>query len=258
MSCSISILGAQVDAITMDELHQVITDTVRTNQQKVIANHNLHSLYLYHHDSAMREFYSHASCVHIDGMPLLWFARMAGHSLRAVHRVTYADWFPKLVGAAAQRQWRVFYLGSKPGVGERGAAILRQRNPGLEMAVAHGYFNMHKDSAENRSVLHQINSFSPHLLMIGMGMPRQEHWALQNLDRIQANVIFNSGAAMDYIAGEIPTPPRWSGQIGAEWLFRLASDPYRLWRRYLLEPWMLVWLLLWQRLRSSPANPTRR
>src|SRR2546429_3990570 len=54
-------------------------------------------------------------------------------------------------------------------------------------------------------------------------------------DLIQANVILNSGAAMDYVAGEIPTPPRWSGQIGAEWLFRLASDPCRLWRRYLLE-----------------------
>jgi N-acetylglucosaminyldiphosphoundecaprenol N-acetyl-beta-D-mannosaminyltransferase len=73
-----------------------------------------------------------------------------------------------------------------------------------------------------------------------MGMPRQEWWILDNLDRISANIVLQAGACFDYVAGEVPLPPRWMGQLGLEWLYRLVSEPGRLWRRYLVEPWSLL------------------
>ncbi|RUT04502.1 hypothetical protein DSM107010_57820 [Chroococcidiopsis cubana SAG 39.79] len=76
--------------------------------------------------------------------------------------------------------------------------------------------------------------------MLGIGMPRQEHWILDNLDRLSANAILTAGAAMDYVAGAVPTPPRWAGQFGLEWLFRLLAEPQRLWRRYSIEPWLIL------------------
>jgi N-acetylglucosaminyldiphosphoundecaprenol N-acetyl-beta-D-mannosaminyltransferase len=79
--------------------------------------------------------------------------------------------------------------------------------------------------------------------MVGMGMPRQEYWVLDNLRNIQANVILTAGACLDYVAKAAPTPPRWIGHLGLEWLYRLLSDPVRLWRRYLLEPWFILKLL---------------
>jgi N-acetylglucosaminyldiphosphoundecaprenol N-acetyl-beta-D-mannosaminyltransferase len=82
-----------------------------------------------------------------------------------------------------------------------------------------------------------------------MGMPRQEIWVLNNLEKLHAKVILTCGACMDYIAGEIPTPPRWMGRVGLEWLYRLLSEPGRLWKRYLVEPWFLGGLLvrdLWE------------
>jgi N-acetylglucosaminyldiphosphoundecaprenol N-acetyl-beta-D-mannosaminyltransferase len=75
-------------------------------------------------------------------------------------------------------------------------------------------------------------------------MPRQEHWILDNLEQIQTNTILTSGACIDYVAGAVPTPPRWMGKLGLEWLYRLFSEPGRLWKRYLLEPWFVVRLLL--------------
>jgi N-acetylglucosaminyldiphosphoundecaprenol N-acetyl-beta-D-mannosaminyltransferase len=105
-------------------------------------------------------------------------------------------------------------------------------------------------------VLEEINRIRPQLLLIGMGMPRQEHWVYDNLEHLAANAIVLSGACFDYIAGAIPTPPRWMGQIGLEWLYRLATEPRRLWRRYLLEPWALLPLGVQDLRAKSFTRPT--
>lgn len=152
--------------------------------------------------------------------------------------------YEPLMEEAANKSWRIFYLGSKPGVAEQGAVILRRKFPGLKIACSHGYFDTSEESEENLTVIKAINDYKPHVLMVGMGMPRQEHWISQNLERIQPNAILTSGACLDYVAGAIPTPPRWMGRMGLEWLYRLLTEPTRLWRRYLLEPWFLGTLFL--------------
>ena len=118
----------------------------------------------------------------------------------------------------------------------RAAERLKERYPQLVIQTRHGYFS----PEENDAVLEEIADFQPNVLMVGMGMPRQEHWVLDNLERIQANAILTAGACFDYIAGAIPTPPRWMGRMGLEWLYRLLTEPRRLWRRYLVEPWFLL------------------
>jgi len=89
-------------------------------------------------------------------------------------------------------------------------------------------------------------------------MPRQEHWVIENFENIHANVILTAGACFDYIAGVIPTPPRWMGWLGLEWLYRLLSEPRRLAKRYLLEPWALLPLaimdLLYNRYKKDKAS----
>jgi N-acetylglucosaminyldiphosphoundecaprenol N-acetyl-beta-D-mannosaminyltransferase len=85
-----------------------------------------------------------------------------------------------------------------------------------------------------------VNAFKPHVLLVGMGMPRQEAWLRANLDALDCGVALPMGAAFDYEAGAIPTPPRWMGQVGMEWLFRLIAEPRRLSSRYLIEPWSLI------------------
>lgn len=234
-----TLLGVEVDALTLDELNEYIENAI--GQQRfgvVVANHNLHSIYLFHHNEEMRALYRQAEIIHIDGMLLVLWGRLLGLPLEARHRVTYVDWIFPLMELSWKRRWRVFYLGGKPGVAEKAAQKLREKYPGLSIITRHGYFDM--AGVQNEEVLETINNYQPHLLLVGMGMPRQEVWVLRNRDRLTANVILTSGACFDYIAGAIPTPPRWLGSLGLEWLYRLFSEPRRLWKRYLLEPWALV------------------
>jgi N-acetylglucosaminyldiphosphoundecaprenol N-acetyl-beta-D-mannosaminyltransferase len=237
---SIKLLGVTVHPMTLQDLTSAICDAIAGNERWILANHNLHSIYLYHHDSKMRAFYRHARDIYIDGMSLVLLGKLMGYSLKKEHRLTYIDWFPAVLRMAAQQGWRIFYLGSRPGVAARGAAVLKFGLPELRMETGHGYFNPDPQSDDSRKVVERINRYRPQILMVGMGMPLQEHWIMDHIEQLHAHVVLNVGAYIDYVAGAIPTPPRWMGFAGVEWLYRLICEPRRLWRRYLLEPWFLA------------------
>ena len=226
----------------MAELNYLIAKAVERKAKWIIANHNLNSLYIYHQKSEMRAFYNKADYIHIDGMALVLLGKFFGIPCKRKHRVTYADWVWSLMEKAAQHDWRILYLGSKPGVAAKGAKVLQNKYPNLHIDTIHGYFNPSPDSPENQAVLEKINAYQPHVLMVGMGMPRQEQWILKNIDNINTNAILSSGACIDYVAGVVKTPPRWMGKFGVEWLYRLITEPGRLWKRYLIEPWFIAGL----------------
>lgn len=233
----VELLGVRVDPITIPELLDLISEAIRAQQRVVIGNHNLHSIYLFHRDPKMRLFYEKVVALsYIDGMPLVFWGQLLGKRVRRAQRITFVDWGPILAMHAAQRGWRVFYLGGKPGVADLAADRLKGRFPGLMIRTHHGYFS----PAENEAVLGEIADFGTHVLLVGMGMPKQEHWIVDNADKIKANIVVAVGAGFNYIAGVIPTPPRWMGEMGLEWLYRLLSEPRRLWRRYLVEPLFLI------------------
>jgi N-acetylglucosaminyldiphosphoundecaprenol N-acetyl-beta-D-mannosaminyltransferase len=134
----------------------------------------------------------------------------------------------------------VFYLGGAPGVAETAAKRLQARWPGVQIATAHGYFDMEADSANSQYRVETINRFGPDVIFVGMGMPRQEAWIARNYDALRSGVVFSVGAAFDYEAGAQIAAPRWLGRVGLEWLFRFAVDPKRLFIRYFVEPWSLI------------------
>ncbi|TCJ15260.1 glycosyltransferase [Rubrobacter taiwanensis] len=239
-----TLLGITVHALTLEEMILIPEIAAERDAKWVIGNHNLHSLYIYHHDATMRRFYERADYVHIDGMPLVWMGRLLGHPLTRDHRHTSIDWLPPLLERCAARGLRVFFLGSKPGVDRRAAEHFREHIPGLQLRTHHGYFDATPGGPENERVVRQINAFRPHALMVGMGMPRQERWIVQNIDRLQINAVWNLGAFMDYFAGAVPIPPRWTGRVGLEGVYRLVREPRRLWRRYVIESPFALWLLL--------------
>jgi N-acetylglucosaminyldiphosphoundecaprenol N-acetyl-beta-D-mannosaminyltransferase len=153
------------------------------------------------------------------------------------------DLFPQLLPEAVKNNWKIFYLGSKPGVIEKGVERLRKTYPGLQIEGHHGYFSKDLAQQDSERVIERINGFRPDVLFVGMGMPIQEHWILDHLNELDTCAVLHCGGLMDYIAGVVPTPPRWLGPIGLEWLFRLITEPVRLWKRYLLEPVLLFFLL---------------
>jgi N-acetylglucosaminyldiphosphoundecaprenol N-acetyl-beta-D-mannosaminyltransferase len=242
---TVSFLGLTLQPRSMHQMNLLVEQGIREQQKWIIANHNLHSVYLFHRHARVREFYARARWIHIDGMPLVALGRLYGYQLLRSHRVTLADWTFPLMELAAKSGWRVFHVGSSKRCAEKGAAALRRLFPNLQLETSEGFFDARYESQENEALVERINAYKPDLLMVGMGMPRQEFWTQENFSRLQAHVILSStGAALDYIAGEVPTPPRWAGRVGLEWAFRLAHDPGRLFTRYFIEPWYILLLLL--------------
>lgn len=250
----IRLLGAEMDAVTREEVFAFTARRVAAGRKALVANHNLHSLALLPRTPGMADFYRLAEVIEIDSMPLIAWGRLLGRKIGREHRNTYLDFREDFWRLAAERRWRVYHLGCKPGVGARAVEALSARWPGVTFGERDGYFDV--DGADNDAVLAAIRAFDPDILLVGMGMPRQERWILANWDRLPACVVFPIGAAFDYEAGAVPTPPRWTAVIGMEWLARFLAEPGRLFHRYFIEPWLLVPAMVRDLtgIRSSPRH----
>ena len=238
----VELLGAAMDLVTAEAVLGRIAAAAAAGARTLIANHNLHSLYLMRRMPEMAALYARADLIEIDSRPLILWGRLLGLPTQGAHRCTYLDWREAFWRLAHEGKWRVFYLGGAPGVAEEAAGRLRARWPGAEIAVHHGYFDRGLGSVEDTAVVAQINAFRPQVLLVGMGMPFQEAWIARHYDALEAGAVLPVGAAFDYEAGVQTAAPRVLGALGLEWLFRLVTDPRRLFRRYLVEPWSLVGL----------------
>jgi N-acetylglucosaminyldiphosphoundecaprenol N-acetyl-beta-D-mannosaminyltransferase len=256
----IRLLGQTMDLVKPEEVLHFISGRVSRRLGGIIANHNAHSLYLLRKNQRFRDFYRRADLVEIDSTPLLLWARFTGRKKsRRFHRCTYLDWREPFWRLAVSGGWRVYYLGGAPGVADRAARSIAQEFPGVTIGVRHGYFDM-TDPIACADVLAEIRRFRPQVLLVGMGMPRQEIWIDHNYDALASYIVLPVGAAFDYEAGVQTAAPRWMGKLGVEWLFRLVADPRRLFTRYCVEPWSLLQVLAydwWDARRSSRLEARR-
>lgn len=243
------IFGFKITPIKIDGILTMIGDAVARDSRFIIASQNMHGVYSYFKDEKFRQLHE-MSVVHIDGMPIIWMARLCGIKLSSDYRTGWIDWFMPLMEQADKQNWRVFYLGAEAKVLKDGLDHVKRAYPDIQLSGRDGFFDASRDSAENLEVIKQINDFKTNVLIVGMGMGRQEHWILENLDRLNVNCIGTCGACIEYFAGAVPTPPRWLGRLGLEWAYRLLSNPRRFAWRYLIEPWITAWLILNHQLRS--------
>ena len=241
---SYDLLGFKITPMTIEQIIDAMGDMVATGSTRVIASLNLHAIYCFFKDPRFRELHLRDhTLVRIDGMPIIMTARLAGLPVTRQHRTVWLDWFPLVLENAARNGWRVYYMGSKRDAFEKGMARFREMHPTLQIEGRDGFFDARPGSAENAAVVETINAYQPNLLVVGMGMGRQEHWILDNIDTLNANCIITVGALIEYFAGTVPTPPRWTGRMGLEWAYRFCTNPRRFTFRYLIEPWLMVWLI---------------
>jgi len=250
----VTILGQSMDLVKPEEMLHHIQQAVRQGAKSLIANHNLHSLYLMQKRPELGAFYDRADLIEVDSTPLLAFSRALGLHSQGFHRCTYLDWRDHFWSVANRQGWRVLSVGGAPGVGDEAARRLKLRYPDADIAIHHGFFDARPGSSENAAVLDRITAFQPNILFVGMGMPRQELWIAENFERLPDCVILSLGAAFDYEAGVQSAAPRWMGRAGIEWAYRLLHDPKRLFVRYCVEPWTLLPLALRDILKARGRN----
>ncbi len=237
-TCRLSLLGAEVDVITPAFVMDFVANKVALRQRAIVANHNLHSLYLFQKRADMRAFYAKADLIEIDSTPMIAWARLLGHSVSPAHRCTYLDFREDFWALAQSNAWRVYHIGGEAKHNAASRAAIQARYPKVHLDLHSGFFDM--NGADNEALLADLAAQKPDVLLVGMGMPRQEMWILANLERLPDCVILPVGAAFDYEAGVMYTPPRWTGKLGVEWLVRFVHEPSRLFERYFIEPWHLI------------------
>jgi N-acetylglucosaminyldiphosphoundecaprenol N-acetyl-beta-D-mannosaminyltransferase len=192
---------------------------------------NAHVLNESREDPALRAALKDADLVYCDG----YGVRLAAKALSAEipHRMTGADWIWDLAARCEERDASVYLLGGDPSVAAQAGQRLRRSHPGLRVVgTHHGYFEI--DSGHDERVIEDINACRPDILLVGMGTPKQEIWAQRTVDRLDCSVLWGVGALFDFVSGRVPRAPASLSDNGLEWIFRLAIEPQRMWRRYLV------------------------
>jgi N-acetylglucosaminyldiphosphoundecaprenol N-acetyl-beta-D-mannosaminyltransferase len=242
----VDVLGVGVDPMTVEDLKAEIKRLVVSGERGLVLNVNAHCLNLCHESPALRGFFNGADVVFCDGAGVMLAARLLGGHIP--ERITYADWAWRLAAFAEAEGFSLFLLGARPGVAEEAARRLKARYPALVISgVHHGYFDHAAGSPENEAVLREIQAAKPDILLVGLGMPIQEYWLMENRHCIEAGVALTGGAVFDYVSGELRRGPRFLTDNGLEWLARLLVEPRRLWRRYLFGNPLFLLRVLGQR-----------
>ena len=210
---------------------------------------NAAKLIQYAEDERLRRFVRDSDVVSADGQSVVWASGLLGR--RLPERVPGIDLMQKLLAAAAERGLSVYLLGARPRVLHRALDRIRERYPGLHVVgVRNGYF----EPREEGEIADEIREAAPDLLFVAMSSPHKELWLNRYLARTGARFAMGVGGAIDVLAGERTRAPRWMQRLGLEWAFRLAQEPVRMWRRYLVGNAKFTWLLareLWRRRRRS-------
>jgi len=180
---------------------------------------------------SLRAALERADLVYCDG----YGVRLAAKALDAEipHRMTGADWIWHLAALCEAAGQSVYLLGSEPGVAAETGRRLGRWYPRLAISgTHHGFFDI--GSPHDDRVVEDINERRPDIVLVGMGTPKQELWVEHNAARLNTDVLWTVGALFDYVSGRVPRAPGWLADNGLEWIFRLAIEPQRMWRRYLL------------------------
>ncbi|MDQ6745179.1 MAG: WecB/TagA/CpsF family glycosyltransferase [Actinomycetota bacterium] len=228
---SSSIFEIPIDLAQPAELLRTISGWASQRRTRRVMYVNAHVVNQSRTTPGLAEALRQADLVYCDGYGVRLAARALG--LPVPHRMTGADWIWGLAALCELSHQPVYLLGSEPPIAQEAAARLRASYPKLEVVGAHhGYFGL--NSPQNERVIEHINSHAPSLVLVGMGTPKQELWVDRYADQLDGAVVWTVGALFDYVSGHIPRAPRWLADNGLEWIFRLAIEPTRMWRRYLI------------------------
>ncbi|MEO6095966.1 MAG: WecB/TagA/CpsF family glycosyltransferase [Fibrobacteria bacterium] len=225
------ILGMKVTPLTVDELHAFIGGTISAGERHLVLNVNVNCMNLAYAKPWLREFLNSAPVVFCDGAGVIWAAKLRGRFIP--ERITYADWMWQLGAFCEANGHSLYFLGARPGVTEKAAANLKARFPNLCIkGVRDGFFN--HEGPENDKVVTDLNAAKADILVLGLGMPRQEEWLKRNWSRVNPAIALTGGACFDFLSGSVPRCPRFMADHSLEWLYRLYVEPRRMFRRYVI------------------------
>jgi N-acetylglucosaminyldiphosphoundecaprenol N-acetyl-beta-D-mannosaminyltransferase len=247
----VRILNAEIDNLTELEALQQL-------KQGVVFTPNVDHLILLQNDPSFLKVYETADYKLCDSKILYYVSRFLGSPVK--EKLSGSDFFPAFCNYHKDNEEiKVFLLGAKEGVAAQAQENINAKL-GREIIVgAHSpSFGFEKNEEECLKIVEEINASGATVLAVGVGAPKQEKWIHQYKDKLpNIKIFFAIGATIDFEAGNKQRAPKWVTEIGLEWLYRLLSEPKRLWKRYLIGGPIFCWLIFKQKLKLTSINSIR-
>lgn len=239
-----------IDDVTLDEAVAHIENCIARRHIGQVITPNVDQVVRMEWDENFRNICNDCELLLVDGHPLLWIAKAYGVPFK--QKICGSDLVPQLCQLSAKKGYRVFFLGAAPGVAQIAAEKMQQVYPGLQVA---GTYSPPMGFLDNPQELDHINTLlrdsGADMLFVGMGVPKQDIFIHQNMHKYQIPMSFSIGGTIDFIAGVQKRAPMWMRKIGFEWLYRLLSDPKRMFKRYIVDDLKILQLAWRYRPRKS-------
>ena len=224
----LKLLNGKFDIVTRAETVTWIQNIIEKNDKSYLCTVNVAILMTMRKESVLQQFVDSASLVVADGAPIVWYSRLSKSKLP--ERVTGIDLVEDLCEKSETDGHRIFLLGATQETLDLATATIRSRHPNVQLAgVHHGFFG----PEDSKAVVKRINRSNAQILLVAMGVPKQEKFIMDNWQSLEVNIAIPIGGSFEVIAGKKQRAPEFVQSIGMEWFYRLIQEPGRLWKRYL-------------------------
>jgi N-acetylglucosaminyldiphosphoundecaprenol N-acetyl-beta-D-mannosaminyltransferase len=247
--------GVKVTAMTFEGAMRLFLDAPSVDQRLRAHFCTAYTVVEANADPRLMRALNDGEIVTSDGMPVVWLLRLMGHR---AERVYGPDVLLALADRSRDRALSHYFYGGAEGVAERLAEQLSLKYPGLRVAGLEAPPFRPLSELERRQVIDRINASGADYVWVGLGTPKQDFWLAENRAELAPAVLFAVGAAFDFLSGAKPRAPRLMQRTGTEWLFRLVTEPRRLWRRYLVGNVRFVQLVAWDAVRGRRLRRIRQ
>lgn len=243
-----SLLGIPVDAVSFGEAKERVLDWGQQRSSRYVVFANAHVLVTASQEHDFRLAVVSADLVNPDGAPVAWMLRKLGFAKQ--RRVSGPDFMWALLGRCERQSLPVYFYGSTPETLARLQSHILAVFPHLHIVGLDSPPFRTLSDQEDADTVKRINASGAGLVFVGLGCPKQELWMYKHQGHVNA-VMLGVGAAFDFHAGTLARAPQWMRKRGLEWLHRLAMEPKRLWRRYLVTNTLFVLGAIRQLLRGG-------
>jgi N-acetylglucosaminyldiphosphoundecaprenol N-acetyl-beta-D-mannosaminyltransferase len=234
-----NVLGVHISAINMEEAVGLSDCYIQAGGRGYISVTGVHGVMEAQSDPSFLSILNSSLITAPDGMPTVWIGRVQGHP--KMSRVYGPDFMLRMCELSLSRGYRHFFYGGSPGVAELQARSLSRRYPGLQIVGTYTPPFRALNASEEFQLVSQIESSRPDIVWVGLSTPKQERFMAQYSRKFNVSLMVGVGAAFDIHAGRIADAPAWMKNSGLQWLHRLAHEPRRLGRRYLVNNPRFIW-----------------
>ena len=254
MTNRVNVLGVGISVLNLRTAVDAIAAAVRDRRKGYICVTGVHGVMEAQDDEAFQKILNGAFLCTPDGMPMVWAGKLAGH--REMSRVYGPDLMLDVCAWSEASGCRHFFYGGADGVAELLAQKLKTKFPKLVVAGTFTPPFRRLNADEEKQLQEQIRATKPDILWVGLSTPKQEKFMAEYLPKLDVTLMVGVGAAFDFHSGRVRQAPCWMQRCGLEWLYRLGSEPRRLWRRYCRNNprFVLNFLGQWTGLKKFP-NP---